>query len=325
LLLEIRNLDVEYRVPGGIIKAVNRANLNVAEGESLGLAGESGCGKSTLGNAIMRILAAEGRISGGSINFGGVDLLVLSEAKMREVRWRDISMIFQGAMNSFDPTMTIENQIAEAILVHQSSVGKKTALERARELLRLCEISPTLGKRYPHELSGGMKQRACIAMALILHPRMVIADEITTALDVMIQAQIFRLLRKMKEEFKLAMIVISHDLSVLAENCDHLAVMYVGHIVETGRCYDVLHSPKHPYVKGLQFCIPKFGSNREVIPAIKGSIPSLLSPPPGCPFNPRCPIAIPECQTVPPKLVPIDTGGHSVACHRHDYEGVVWK
>lgn len=316
---------MEYMVPGGVAKAVNKVTLNLTEAESLGLAGESGCGKTTLGNAILRILPEGGQISGGSINLGGVDLVELSEEKMRRIRWKEISMVFQGAMNSFDPTMNIENQIAEAILIHQRDTSKETALGRSRELLRLCGIDPLLGKNYPHELSGGMKQRGCIAMALVLQPKLLIADEITTALDVMTQAQIFTLLRDMKRKFNLSMIIISHDLAVLAKNCDRLAIMYAGHIVEIGTIQDIFDHPRHPYVKGLLFCIPNFAGDREIIPAIKGTPPSLLAPPPGCPFHPRCPISIPECKTAAPQLLPVNSNNHSVACYRKDYKGVIWK
>ena len=325
MLLEIKNLQVEYRVPGGIAEAVNKASLNVAEGESLGLAGESGCGKTTLGNAILSILPGGGQITGGSIGLNGLDLVKLREEEMRQVRWRDISMVFQGAMNSFDPTMIIENQIAECILIHQRGTSKETALGRTRELLGLCEISPLLGKRYPHELSGGMKQRACIAMALALQPKLLIADEITTALDVMTQAQIFTLLRDMRAKFNLSMIIVSHDLTVLAKNCDRLAIMYAGHIVEVGTIQDIFEHPKHPYVKGLLFCIPSFAGDREIIAAIKGAPPSLLAPPQGCPFHPRCPISIPECEVEVPQLVSVNTNNHSVACYRKDYKGEIWK
>lgn len=323
MLLEIKDLQVEYIVPGGVARAIDKANLNLTEGESLGLAGESGCGKTTLGNAILRILPEGGRISGGSINFDAIGLVELSEREMRRIRWKEISMVFQGAMNSFDPTMTIENQIAEAILIHQRGTSKKTALGRTGELLRLCEINPLLGKSYPHELSGGMKQRACIAMALALQPKLLIADEITTALDVMTQAQIFALLRDMRRKFNLSMIIISHDLAVLARNCNRLAIMYAGHIVEIGTTQDIFNHPRHPYVKGLLFCIPKFAGDREIIAAIKGAPPSLLAPPPGCPFNPRCPISIPECEAAAPQLLPVNTN-HSVACYRKDYQGVIW-
>lgn len=324
MLLEIKDLQVKYIVPGGVAEAVNKANLNLTEGESLGLAGESGCGKTTLGNAILRILPEGGQIKGGSINLDGIGLVKLSEAEMREIRWKEISMVFQGAMNSFDPTMVMENQIAEAILIHQRGTSKDTALGRTRELLRLCEINPLLGKSYPHELSGGMKQRACIAMALALQPKLLIADEITTALDVMTQAQIFTLLRDMRRKFNLSMIIISHDLAVLAKNCDRLAIMYAGHIVEIGTIQDIFEHPRHPYVKGLLFCIPNFAGDREIIAAIKGAPPSLLAPPPGCPFHPRCPISIPECEGVAPQLMPVNTN-HSVACYRKDYQGVIWK
>jgi len=324
-LFDIKDLQVEYTVPDGVAKAVNKVTLNLTGGESLGLAGESGCGKTTLGNAILRILPEGGQIRGGSINLGGVDLVKLSEEKMRRIRWKEISMVFQGAMNSFDPTMNIENQIAEAILIHQRDTSKETALGRTRELLRLCGINPLLGKSYPHELSGGMKQRGCIAMALALQPKLLIADEITTALDVMTQAQIFTLLRDMKRKFNLSMIIISHDLAVLAKNCDRLAIMYAGHIVEIGTIQDIFDHPRHPYVKGLLFCIPNFAGGRKIIAAIKGAPPSLLAPPQGCPFHPRCPISIPECKNAAPQLLPVNTNNHSVACYRKDYKGVTWK
>ncbi|TSA49277.1 ABC transporter ATP-binding protein, partial [archaeon] len=219
--------------------------------------------------------------------------------------------------------LTIESQIAEALIVH-TDASKKIALAHAREMLELVGISASSGGSYPHEFSGGMKQRACIAMALILRPKLIVADEPTTALDVMIQAQILLLLKKMQAEFGIAMIMISHDLAVLAENCDRLAIMYAGQLVEVGDTQDIFTHPIHPYTQGLLLSIPKFGGSRKLIPAVKGSPPSLLSPPRGCRFCPRCPIADEECDSIVPQLEAVN-GNRKVACHKKDYGGDAWR
>lgn len=318
-----RYLSVEYHTRRGQVKAVSGVTFSLGKKQALGLAGESGCGKTTIGNAIIGLLPPEGRITGGSIRLQGLDLTKLNGKELRKIQWKDISMVFQGAMNAFNPVRRVEDQIAEALLVHCPKIKKRAALEQAREFLNLVGIEPSLGRSYPHEFSGGMKQRACIAMALILKPKLIIADEPTTALDVMIQAQILRLLKEMQEEFALSLIMISHALPVLAENCDRLAIMYAGQLVEIGTTQDIFSNPIHPYTKGLLMSIPKFGGTDLKIPAIKGSPPSLLNPPPGCHFSPRCPIGSKECETKPPQLVEV-SDEHKVACHLKDYAGDFW-
>jgi len=315
--LAITDLTIEYKTRKGPLRAVDGVKLNVQKGELLGLAGESGCGKTTLGSAVMRILPSNGRITGGSIELDGINLVKLSEKAMRHVRWREISMVFQGAMNAFNPTLTIESQIAEPLIVHKGR-SKKRAVIEAREWLDRVGINSSLGKSYPHEFSGGMKQRACIAMALILQPKIVVADEITTALDVMVQAQIVVLLRELQKDLGLSMLIISHDLAVLAEICDKLAIMYAGQLVETGKVREMLSDPLHPYTKGLLLAIPTLRGEGKIPPAIKGAPPSLLNLPSGCRFSPRCPIRMPACCVDSPELIEMGDN-HQLACHRRDF------
>lgn len=312
-LLNIENYSLEYRVGKEYAKVLDDISLTFAKGEIFGLAGESGCGKTSLGNAILGTLPEGARHAGGKIIFDDQNLTELSEKELNQFRWKDISMVFQGAMNAFDPTMTIENQIADAILVHESKVKKREAVERARGILAHCEVNPALGRRYPHELSGGMKQRACIAMALVLGPKFVIADEVTTALDVMIQAQVYRLLKKMQEELGLTILTISHDLALLAETSNRLGIMYAGRIVELGDTKQVFNNPQHPYVKALLDSIPDFGGKREIQSAIDGAPPLITERKSGCQFRPRCPFAEEICAQKTPHLEPI-TPEHSVAC-----------
>jgi len=317
-LLEIENLHIHYKTRIGNVKAVSGVSFSIAKGQTLGLAGESGCGKTTIGNAILRILPSEGKIAKGTIKLAGIDLTKLNEEEMRKVRGKDVSMIFQGAMNAFNPVRTIESQLAEPLRIHRKDIRKKEAIRQARGLLTKVGIDPSLGRSYPHELSGGMKQRAYIAMALILQPKLIIADEPTTALDVIIQAQVLKLLKEMIREFSLTMLIISHDLSVLAENCDRIAIIYAGQLVEIANVEDIFTSARHPYTRGLISSIPKFGGDRELISALKGSPPTLLNPPRGCRFSSRCPISEEKCEFEPPELVKINND-HKVACYHIDY------
>jgi len=323
-LLEIENLDIHYKTRRGNVKAVSNVSFSIAKGQTFGLAGESGCGKTTIGKAILRILPPEGEIVNGTIKLAGIDLTKLNEREMQKVRGKDVSMIFQAAMNAFNPVRTIESQVAESLTIHRKDIGKKIAIKQARELLAKVGIDPSLGRCYPHQLSGGMKQRAFIAMAVISQPKLIIADEPTTALDVMIQAQVLELLKETIREFTLTMLLISHDLSVLAENCDKIGVIYAGQLVETADAKAIFISPRHPYTKGLISSIPKFGGDRELIPALKGSPPSLLNPPGGCRFSSRCPIADEKCELEPPELVEINNG-HRVACYHIDYVGDLYE
>ncbi len=312
VLLKVENLKVYYFSLKGVVRAVDDVSFELRRGEVLGLAGESGCGKSTLGYALIRLVPPPGRIVGGRILFDGIDLLTLPEHKLRkEIRWKRISMVFQGAMNALNPVRTVGDQIAEAIMAHEN-VTKKEALQRAAELLKLVGIDPRRVNSYPHEFSGGMKQRVVIAMALALKPDLVIADEPTTALDVVVQAQIINLLKKLKNEYNMSLILISHDLSLIAEMADKLAVMYAGKIVEYGPSDILYESPAHPYTQGLLKSIPRLRGPKK-LEWIPGQPPDLRSPPPGCRFSPRCPYATERCRREEPPRVEISPG-HYVAC-----------
>jgi peptide/nickel transport system ATP-binding protein len=312
-LLSIENYSLKFRLGSIYGKVLDDVTLSLGKGEIFGLAGESGCGKTSLGNAILGTIPMGAQHAGGKIVFDDQDLTVLNEKELCSLRWKDISMVFQGAMNAFDPTMTIENQIADAVLVHVPKTRKKEALKRAREIMFRCEVNPSLGKCYPHELSGGMRQRACIAMALVLNPKLVIADEVTTALDVMIQAQVYRLLKNLQKELGLTILTISHDLALLAETADRLGIMYAGRLVELGDTRKVIESPRHPYVKALLDSNPDFGGKRIIRPAIEGAPPLLTERKPGCSFRPRCSVAEGDCHLITPQLVEVSSN-HWVAC-----------
>ena len=313
-LLSIEQYSLEYCQDSIYGRVLDDITLTLRKGEIFGLAGESGCGKTSLGNAILGTIPEGARHAGGKIVFENKELTAMSEKEICTLRWKEISMVFQGAMNAFDPTMTIEKQIADAVLVHDPECRKKEAIQRARNVMSHCEVNPVLGKRYPHELSGGMRQRACIAMALVLNPKLVIADEVTTALDVMIQAQVYRLLKKLQTELGLTILTISHDLALLAEYSDRLGIMYAGRMVELGETRQIFNSPCHPYVKALLLSNPDFGGERRILPAIEGYPPLLTDRQPGCPFCPRCPISKEDCHFNTPQLQLV-APNHLVACH----------
>jgi len=302
-LLEVAELSTHFYTFRGVVKAVDRVSFSLEKETVLGIAGESGSGKSTLAWSIMGLPPPPGRIVGGRVLIDGVDILSLRESeRRRRVLWQKVSMVFQGAINAFNPVYTIGYQIAEPLIIHRGYT-KKEAMERVSELLKMVGLNPDAAKRYPHELSGGMKQRAVIAMALALEPPLLIADEPTTALDVVVQAQILNLLKKLKREKKLSVILISHDLSVIAELADYVAIMYAGRVVEYGPIEEVYANPKHPYTQLLLSSIPRLRGPVDKLKFIPGEPPDLISPPAGCKFNPRCPFAFDQCRTSEPDLM----------------------
>jgi peptide/nickel transport system ATP-binding protein len=312
-LLEVKNVKTYFYTMRGVVKAVDDVNIEVSKGESLGLAGESGCGKSTLAFTIIRLVPPPGRIVGGSMIFQGLDITKMSEEEFRKkIRWKGISMIFQGAMNVLNPVYTVGDQLAEVFMLHKNYT-KKEALAEAAKLLQMVGIEPRRLRSYPFELSGGMKQRVGIAMALALNPPLVIADEPTTALDVVVQAQIMNLLKKLKRELGTSIILISHDLSLIAELADKTAIMYAGKIVEYGSSDYVYKTPKHPYTQGLLGSIPRLRGEIRDLTWIPGIPPDLINPPPGCRFHPRCKYAMEKCKKEEPPMIEIEKG-HYVAC-----------
>jgi peptide/nickel transport system ATP-binding protein len=312
-LLVVDNLAVRFRMPTGSVKAVDGVSFRLDDGESLGVAGESGCGKTTMALSLVRLLPANGRIKGGRIELFGIDLVPKTEQQLARYRWREISIVFQGAMNALNPVRRIGDQVAEPIEVRLGQSADASG-RRARELLELVGIPAKRASAYPHELSGGMRQRAMIAMALACDPAIVIGDEPTTALDVMVQAQILRLLESLRRELGLSMMLITHDLSVIAETCDRVLIMYAGRVAEEGPVRRVFTSPRHPYTRKLLAAYPNIHADRRTLDVIPGSPPDLLHPPPGCRFAPRCAEVMPVCSTDAPPEVRFDDGVR-VACH----------
>jgi len=313
-LLELRNLRTEFHTEEGIIPALNDVSFSLDSGETLGIVGESGCGKSVTALSIMGLLPYSGKIRSGSIHFKGQDLLQKSEKEMRGIRGKEISMIFQEPMTSLNPVYTIGNQLVEAIMIHQK-IDKQTAMKKAVEALRMVRI-PSPEKRvkeYPHQLSGGMRQRVMIAMSLACNPQVLIADEPTTALDVTIQAQILKIMGALKDELGTAIILITHDLGVVAEMAQRVLVMYGGKVVEQGLVEAIFENPLHPYTEGLLKSIPSVDQDKEKLHVIKGSVPHPLRLPKGCSFNPRCPYAIDLCREKAPELTETESN-HFVRC-----------
>ena len=313
-LLDVQNLTTHYRILRGWVRAVENVSFKLEQGEALGIAGESGSGKSTIALSLLRILPAGGHIRKGQILFEGKDLVQLSESEMRDVRWKGISIVFQGAMNAMNPVFKVGDQIGEAISVHEKGVAGDEVKERVAKLLETVGIEPSRANNYPHEFSGGMRQRALIAMALAANPTLLIGDEPGTALDVIVQAQTLRLLRDLKDRLGLSMIMISHDLSIIAETCEKVAIMYAGKIVEYGDAVSIFKNPQHPYTQGLIKAFPSIKGERVRLSSIPGQPPDLLNPPPACRFNPRCPYVMDICKREEP-LLKDNEKGHLVACH----------
>jgi len=313
-ILSVRNLSIDYVSADAVRHAVVDVSFDLEKGRSLGLVGESGCGKTTTMLSLMRLLPAEGRIVGGEIRFDGLDLLRLSEAEMRAFRWRRMAIVFQGAMNALNPVRRIDDQIIEAITLHMPSYDRRKARLRAGELMEIVGIAPERARQYPHQFSGGMRQRAMIAMALACNPDVLIADEPTTALDVMIQAQILTLLEDLQAQLGLSVILVTHDLGVVAEVCDDVLIMYGGKVAEYGDVDTIFNAPRHPYTQRLLQAFPDVDAPSRVLASIPGHPPPLNALPPGCRFEPRCHLASDLCRQVAPverALAP----GHIVACH----------
>jgi peptide/nickel transport system ATP-binding protein len=317
-LLVVEDLRTHFSLEAGSVKAVDGVSFTLDYGEALGIAGESGCGKTTTALSLVRILPANASVVGGSIKLMGIDLVPKSDNALRRYRWREISMVFQGAMNALNPVQRVRDQIAEPI---EQRLGQSPAAARKRagELLELVGIPRQRGRAYPHELSGGMRQRAMIAMALACDPAIVIGDEPTTALDVMVQAQILELLEDLRHKLGLSLILITHDLSVIAETCDRVLIMYAGRVAEEGPVTEVFRRPRHPYTQKLLAAFPNIAADRRALEVIPGSPPDLRNPPPGCRFAPRCPAAMAICtEVVPPELT---FEGVRVACHLYRADG----
>ncbi len=339
-LLEVNHLKVYFDVLGGEVKAVDDVSFALKAGETMGIVGESGCGKTTTAFSINRLLPDNGHIKGGYIKYKGKKiaepdpeitglmkdrkkrkLYKEKEAMMAPIRWKEIAMIFQSAMNAFNPVHTIGAQIVEAIQAHED-VSEDEAMERARNLFKMVGLPPERVTGYPHEFSGGMRQRAMIAMALACNPSLLIADEPTTALDVIMQDRILAEIKRLQKKFGISMIIITHDVSVVAETADKIMVMYAGKMMEYGNISEVFHHPAHPYTIGLLGSFPSIKGEKKKLKSIPGSPPDLVNPPKGCRFHPRCKLAKPICMEEEPPIVEL-SDGHWAACHfaREIYSG----
>ncbi|MDR0239130.1 MAG: ABC transporter ATP-binding protein [Deltaproteobacteria bacterium] len=314
-LLEIRDLRVQFHTDTGLVKAVEGLNFTLKRGEAVGLVGETGAGKTTTALAIMQLIASPpGKITSGQIFFDGKDILTKSEEEKRHIRGKKVAMIFQDPMTSLNPVLTVQEQIAEMIRLHEQ-VTNKEALEKARAMLQLVGIQPERGPDYPHQFSGGMKQRVVIAIALACNPQLLIADEPTTALDVTIQAQVLELMRELKQHFNTATILITHDLGVVAELCDSVAIMYAGRILEKADARTLYGNPQHPYTQGLFHSIPDLTKNVHRLNTMPGLPPDPTALPPGCCFAPRCQYADEACSANSPDMTEVEPG-HFVACFK---------
>jgi len=314
-LLKVRNLKMYYKTLRGDVKAVDDISFEVNKQEALGFAGESGCGKTSAALAILKLLPSNGRIVDGSITLGDQEITKMSDKEIRrKIRWKRISMIFQGAMNALHPTYTVGHQISEAILMHED-VSNDEASERAQRLLELVGMEADKTRRYPHELSGGMKQRVVTAMALSCNPDLLIADEPTTALDVIVQAQVLKVMKELRERLKLSWMLISHDLSIITETCNRLGIMYAGKLQEYGDLAKIYKEPLHPYTQKLLTAFPSITGPTRELSSIPGFPPDLLNPPKGCRFHPRCAEAMEICRNKEPIFQEISNRDHFVSCH----------
>ncbi len=321
VLLAIKDLHIRYVTDNGTASAVNGVSFNIEKGQTLGLVGETGAGKTTTALGILRLIPdPPGEISNGSVEYNGENLLNVSEADMRKIRGSKISMIFQDPMTSLNPVITVGEQIQEVILLHED-IPPSEAMKKAGEMMEKVGISATRLGDYPHQFSGGMKQRIVIAMAIACEPELILADEPTTALDVTIQAQVLDLISKLKSELNTSMLLITHDLGVVAEVCDHVAIMYAGEIIEYGTVEQIFTDPKHPYTKGLFASIPNLDSDVERLIPIEGLMPDPMNLPSGCKFHPRCKSYMDKCSQKDPEITVLKDN-HNVRCYLHSERGV---
>lgn len=318
-VLDVKNLVVRFETEDGIVRAVNGLDLELGRGRSIGLVGETGAGKTTTALALLRLVPdPPGVVECEKLELDGKDVLTMSAKELESVRGNDISMIFQDPMTALNPVFTVGEQIAESILLHEN-VTKVESMKRAMEMLELVGIPAERAYDYPHEFSGGMKQRVVIAIALACHPQLLIADEPTTALDVTIQAQVLDLMRRLREQYQTSLIMITHDLGIVAEVCDEVAVMYAGNIVEKGTLGDVFNHTKHPYTEGLFNSLPNINDRKAMLTPIKGLMPDPTNLPEGCPFEPRCPYAGEDCKK--PQTIRSFNDTHTVRCSAYDRPG----
>jgi peptide/nickel transport system ATP-binding protein len=339
-LLDVSHLKMHFQLPSGWVRAVDDISFSLGRGETIGLVGESGCGKTSAALSVMNLLPDNGHIRDGQVVFDGQDISHFTDEQMRRIRWRRIAIIFQGAMNALNPVYRVGDQLMDALMLHDRAITRKQARQRVADLFSQVGIEPSRMDHYPHEYSGGMKQRAMIAMALLCNPDLIICDEPTTALDVVIQDQIIEKLKELQKEHQQGMIIISHDISVIAETCDKIAVMYGGKIIEYGRTADVFQRPSHPYTVGLLRSFPSIRGEIRALVTIPGDPPDLITPPPGCRFADRCPVALDVCRQnaePPAREIPYDQTpsanvAHLCFCHRGgelepdqiDFQGGRW-
>ena len=321
-LLEINSLSVDYRTSRGTVHAVDDVSFTLEKGEKLGLAGESGSGKSTLGLSIIRLVPYPGVIGRGQIKVDGKDVLKMHEDELRSIRGRRVAYVFQDPMMSLNPVKRIGDHFVELLRTHEPTMDRKHVMERAETILKDLGIQPERIDDYPHQFSGGMRQRIMIGLAIALNPDLIIADEPTTALDVIVQAKILDLLENLRKTYNMALILISHDLSIILERCDKIIVMYAGHMVEYASSAELYSSPIHPYTQKLLRSIPNIELSDQKLLAIPGSPPNMLNPPKGCPFWPRCADSEEACKRKAPPLVDVGNN-HLVRCFRHDEKGVL--
>ena len=319
--VEINNLSVEFRTDNGVVKAVNNLDLEIGRGKTLGLVGETGAGKTTTGLSLLRLIPnPPGVITGGSIKLDGKDILAMSEKELQSYRGKFVAMIFQDPMTSLNPVITVEEQIAEVVELHEEG-SHQDAVNKAREMLELVGIPGSRGNEYPHQFSGGMKQRVVIAMALACNPELLIADEPTTALDVTIQAQVLEMMRGLRDKYQTSMLMITHDLGIVAEICDEVSIMYAGHVVEHGNLVDVFENTRHPYTEGLFTSLPNIEDRQARLKPIKGLMPDPTNLPSGCAFSDRCDYAMDICKTQKPSRV-WRNETHYVECHLYNEKNV---